>query len=57
MQQVSNIEGLHNIFQLPLTNEAYQEYTSLVAELESCDLTNDADIWGSSCDLTDDADI
>jgi hypothetical protein len=45
IQQVSNIEDLHDIFQLPLTNEAYQEYTSLVIELENFDLTDDADIW------------
>jgi hypothetical protein len=45
------MEDLHNLFQLPLTTEAFQQYEVLLRDLDNLDSGQETDkwtyIWGS----------
>jgi hypothetical protein len=51
VQQARSMEDLHNLFQLPLTTEAFQQYEVLLRDLDNLDSGQETDkwtyIWGS----------
>jgi hypothetical protein len=51
VQQARSVDDLHNLFQLPLSAEAFQQYEVLLQDLDSLDSLQESDkwayIWGS----------
>jgi hypothetical protein len=45
VQQAVEMENLHDIFQLPLSEEAYHQYILLNTELENLSISHENDIW------------
>jgi hypothetical protein len=45
VQQAIEMENLHDIFQLPLSEEAYHQYILLNTELENLSISHENDIW------------
>jgi hypothetical protein len=39
------MEDMHEIFQLTLSNEAFQQYSILLSEIENLDSVPEADTW------------
>jgi hypothetical protein len=44
MQEAKEMENLHNIFQLPMSDEAFQQYLHLRAELYNLPANQEKDI-------------
>jgi hypothetical protein len=45
LQQARSLNNLHDIFQLPLSEVAFDQYIALSSHLDSLSLTDDKDIW------------
>jgi urate oxidase len=45
VQQAKEMENLHDMFQLPMSNEAFQQYLNLMEELANLPETQDKDVW------------
>jgi hypothetical protein len=45
VKHAKDIEDLNDIFQLHLTNEAFQHYLRLTSEMSDLSLNNDSDVW------------
>jgi hypothetical protein len=45
VQQAKEMENLHDMFQLPMSNEAFQQYLNLMEELANLPKTQDKDVW------------
>jgi hypothetical protein len=45
VKQAKNLENLHDIFQLPLTNEAFQQFTFLLTEINNLNAHIETDRW------------
>jgi hypothetical protein len=52
VKQAKRMVDLHDIFQLPMTTEAFQQYNSLKDEIDDIEITQETDkwiyIWGTS---------
>jgi hypothetical protein len=52
LNKAKSMEDFHHIFQLPLTNEAGQQYNILLSEIENLEICSETDtwtyIWGTS---------
>jgi hypothetical protein len=52
VNQAKSMRALHDIFQLPMSPEAFQQYNSLREEIDFLEITQETDnwiyIWGTS---------
>jgi hypothetical protein len=45
VSKAKSSEELHEIFQLPLSTEAFQQYNILISEIENLEITSQSDSW------------
>jgi hypothetical protein len=45
VKQAKDLKNLHDIFQLPMTNEAFQQYVSMLTKIDNLDENTEIDKW------------
>jgi hypothetical protein len=45
LQQASSMEDLHNLFHLPMSEAAFQQFLTLQTEIDALDINEENDIW------------
>jgi hypothetical protein len=43
LRKAKSMVDIHDIFQLSLTNEAYQQYNTLISEIENMEINSETD--------------